>query len=110
MHIVVIALVIGFFYAFRTGENIVWTLSGGKGDPPSYRRWQARQKRRGAGGSITGRTDGRRFWAHVWHDAHASAHEWQQRRHGRAGEKRRKRWQAEDVEQEKQRALAPCVF
>jgi hypothetical protein len=112
MHVVIIAIVFAYFIVYRTGENVVWAIKGKDGDPPSFRRWQERQKRRTAraGGPITDRQEGRKFWAHLWHDAHASAHEWRQRRHGRRREERRKRWQVEDIERQKQQPLAPCAF
>lgn len=104
------SLVIAYFLFRRGGENAMWMFRKDGTDPPSFRRWQARQKRRGAGRSVTGRAEGRKFWANVWQDAHASAHEWRQRKYGRRQEDRRKRWQAEDVEREQARATAPCVF
>lgn len=103
-------LVIMYFLFRRGGENAMWLFRKDGADPPSFRRWQERQKRRGKRASATGRAEGRKFWAHVWQDAHASAHESRQRKHGRRIEDRRKRWQAEDIERQQEQVIAPCVF
>jgi hypothetical protein len=106
-----LSIVLAYFLLRRGGENVIWAARGGKGDPPSFRRWQTRQKARAAGEKTgTGRSDVRNFWANWMQDAHASAHEWRQRKYGRRWEERQRRWQKEDLEHQQQRLLAPCVF